>query len=254
MSYGWPYQDLQVTFATSIVSTDDRRSIDPHVKKAQAPQERFWLHGLVLSCALLTWPPAARLRVTMNLKYTLRCATRADESTLRMLIEDSVKGLSTNDYTSTQIAAALQSAWGLDTQLVSDGTYFVADSPDAGIIGCGGWSRRKTLFGSDANPDRDPEMLDPTTDAARIRAFFVRPGFARQGIGRAILARCEDEALRQGFRRLELLATIPGHRLYKAFGYEGDKRQSFVLAGGIHIDFIPMAKRFASESLGRDDL
>lgn len=179
--------------------------------------------------------------------YTLRCATRADENDVRKVIEDSVWGLAREDYTDAQIAAALQSAWGLDTQLVSDGTYFVAESPRAGIVACGGWSRRRTLFGGDANPDRDPEMLDPSSEAARIRAFFVHPTFARQGIGRALLARCEREASQQGFRRLELLATIPGHRLYGALGYEGAERQSFVLPGGIAIDFIPMLKTLSEE-------
>jgi GNAT superfamily N-acetyltransferase len=173
--------------------------------------------------------------------YPIRRATPADERALRALIGESVRDLARADYTDAQIAAALGSAWGLDTQLVSDGTYFVAEAPEA-IVGCGGWSYRKTLFGSDANLDRNPETLDPARDAARIRAFFVHPSFVRRGIGRALLEKCEEEAMRHGFHRMELLATFPGHRLYRAHGYLGDERRPFVLPGGITVDAIPMAK------------
>jgi GNAT superfamily N-acetyltransferase len=129
----------------------------------------------------------------------------------------------------------------VDSELIADGTYFVAEV-DGRPVGCGGWSRRSTLFGGDAQPGRRSELLDPARDSARIRAFFVRPDWARRGIGRAILEKCEAEALAHGFQSVELLATLPGHRFYRTLGYAGDERVTHSLAGGITIDFIPMRK------------
>ena len=154
------------------------------------------------------------------MEYVLRKATLEDRTAIQLLIADSARGLSTQDYSSTQIEAALETVFGFDTDLVVDKTYMVAVS-DGLIVGCGGWSKRKTLFGGDQYETRDSGKLDPDLDPAKIRAFFVHPQFARKGIARAILSACENEAKAAGFRSIELMATLPGVRLYKACGYEG---------------------------------
>jgi len=123
------------------------------------------------------------------MEYKLRLATLEDVPALRELIARSIHGLGAADYTPAQIEAALQGAFGVDTVLIRDGTYFVAETPTRDIVACGGWGRRRTLFGSDARAERDESWLNPKTDAAKIRAFFVDPAHARHGIGRAILAR-----------------------------------------------------------------
>jgi predicted N-acetyltransferase YhbS len=174
--------------------------------------------------------------------FVLRKATLADAPSLELLIAESVRGLSRQDYTDAQIEAALGTAFGLDRELIRDGTYFVAEV-DGEIVGCGGWSRRKTLFGGDQQPGRQSELLDPVRDSARVRAFFVRPDWARRGIGRALIARCEAEASTQGFGSAELVATLAGHRLYRAFGYVGDDRSEYRLPGDVAIEFIPMRKK-----------
>jgi GNAT superfamily N-acetyltransferase len=163
--------------------------------------------------------------------FSLRKATLDDTPALERLIAESARGLSQPDYTDVQIEASLGTAWGLDTELIRDGTYFVVEA-DGQIVACGGWSRRKTLFGGDAQAGRQSESLDPARDAARIRAFFVRPNWARQGIGRALLQRCAGEARAAGFRSAELVATLPGQRLYHACGYLGDEPVEYPLAGG----------------------
>lgn len=173
--------------------------------------------------------------------FGLRRATIADVPLLQRLIGESVRGLSSNDYTGAQIEAALGSAFGVDSALIRDGTYFVAEAQGE-IVGCGGWSRRKTLFGGDQQAGRQEEFLDPLSDSARIRAFFVRPDWARRGIGHALLERCESEAAANAFTAAELMATLPGYRLYRARGYEGDERIQHTLPGDIVIEFIPMKK------------
>ena len=173
--------------------------------------------------------------------FALRKASLTDAAVLERLIGESVRGLSQRDYTDTQIEAALGTAFGLDRELIRDGTYFVAESGTE-IVGCGGWSRRKTLFGGDRQPGRQSKLLDPARDAARIRAFFVRPDWARRGIGRVLIQRCETEALAHGFGSTELVATLPGQRLYRAFGYVGGKRLEYRLPGDVVIEFIPMRK------------
>ena len=164
----------------------------------------------------------------------------ADTASLDQLIGESVRGLS-RGYTATQIEAALGSAFGLDRALIADATYFVAQA-GSDIVGCGGWSRRQTLFGGDRQPGRQSDFLDPTRDAARIRAFFVRPDWARRGIGRAILSRCEEEALASGFTSAVLVATLAGHELYRRLGYAGDEPIEHPLNGGVTIQFISMRK------------
>ncbi len=129
----------------------------------------------------------------------------------------------------------------MDSQLVRDGTYFVVEA-EGRMVGCGGWSRRRTLFGGDAHPQRDAAELDPSRDAARIRAFFVDPAHARRGIGKTILEHCEAEARAHGFSRFELMATLPGVRLYRAYGYVPGTPCPHELGAGLTIEFVPMSK------------
>jgi GNAT superfamily N-acetyltransferase len=171
----------------------------------------------------------------------LRLATLDDVPQLQLLIEQSARILARDDYTEAQIEAALKGAWGVDTQLIRDGTYFVVENEGA-LVACGGWSRRKTLFGGDAHESREPELLNPTTDPARIRAFFVHPDFARKGIGRLLLDRCETAARAEGFSAAELVATLPGVRLYAACGFEEAERREYALRGATPICFVTMRK------------
>ena len=179
-----------------------------------------------------------------RVSFSLRRATLEDRSRLEEVIAESARGLSRGDYSAAQIEAALGGAFGVDSELIRDGTYFVAES-DGEIVGCGGWSRRKTLFGGDAQPGRRSDLLDPGHDSARIRALFVHPAWARRGIGRAILERCEAEAREHGFRSAELLATLPGERFYRALGYVGRDRTEHRLGEAVTIDFVPMRKDLA---------
>ena len=144
----------------------------------------------------------------------------ADIPQLEALIARSARGLSTEDYRPSQVEGALRGAFGVDTQLLTDGTYFAAEE-DGRLVGCGGWSFRSTLFGGDARAGRDSSTLDPRTQAAKIRAFFVDPGEARRGIGTLLLEHCENEARARGFPHVELMATLPGVKLYAARGYVG---------------------------------
>ena len=174
--------------------------------------------------------------------YQIRPATLADKPELEALIARSARELSKADYTAEQIEGALRGAFGVDTQLIQDVTYFVVESAGK-LIGCGGWSYRRTLFGGDARAQRDAGVLDPQQDAAKIRAFFIDPTHARQGIGQALLERCESEALARGFSRCELMATLPGVRLYAARGYEGSGIVEYPLdSSGLVIQFLPMTK------------
>jgi GNAT superfamily N-acetyltransferase len=171
----------------------------------------------------------------------IRPARLEDKSRLTDLIARSARELSADDYTPEQIEGALLGAFGVDTQLILDGTYFVAEA-DGKLVACGGWSKRRTLFGGDAGSGRDAGELDPATDAAKIRAFFVDPAYARRGLGSAILERCEAEAKACGFRRFEMMATLPGARLYSRHGYSGTERVQYEMKPGLTIEFIPMTK------------
>lgn len=173
----------------------------------------------------------------------MRVARLDDEPALRPLIATSIRALGAGDYSPVQIEAALEGAFGVDTALLRDGTYFVIELESGKLVACGGWSRRRTLFGSDARADRDESHLEPRTEAARIRAFFVDPAHARRGLGRAILARSEADALAAGFLRLELMATLPGVRLYERFGYRALEPIEHPLTAGIAIRFVPMSKQ-----------
>jgi GNAT superfamily N-acetyltransferase len=173
--------------------------------------------------------------------FTVRRAQLADVAALKSLIAMSARALSRQDYTPDQIEGALRGAFGVDTQLIRDGSYFVIEA-DGRLAGCGGWSRRRTLFGSDSRADRDTTELDPSIDAAKIRAFFIHPDFARRGLGTRLLERCEQDAVAHGFSRLELMATLPGVRLYAARGYQGAATTDWPLGEGLSIRFLPMSK------------
>ena len=182
-------------------------------------------------------------RVTPEPEFTLRLATEADVPALHALIEASVRGLQANDYTPAQIEGALGSVLGLDTQLIADRTYFVAESFGSGrLAGCGGWSRRKTLFGADQGPGREPELLDPATDAARVRAIFVHPRFARQGLGSLILAAVENAARAASFRRFEMGSTLTGIPLYRLKGYIEVESIAVPLWNGEMLPVVKMVK------------
>ena len=174
------------------------------------------------------------------MNYIIRKAELADRAAIEELIVASARSLSRQDYSQQQIEAAIAAIFGVDTNLILDGTYFVADSSGR-LIGCGGWSKRRALFGGDQFVNRDSSELDPKTEPGKIRAFFVHPECARKGIGRAILSRCESEARAHGFRSLELMATLPGLRLYRACGYTADEALDYD-AGGVRIKFVPMRK------------
>lgn len=179
------------------------------------------------------------------MSWHLRQASPADSAEIQELIARSIRTLGLQDYSPQQIEGALQGAFGLDTQLIADGTYFVVESAGR-LIGCGGWSYRRTLFGGDARADRDAGTLDPSSDAAKIRAFFVDPDAARQGIGSALLEHCEAEARRHGFRRAEMMATLPGVRLYQARGYVPGERVHYPVGPGVSIEFLPMSKNLTA--------
>ncbi len=148
----------------------------------------------------------------------IRLATFQDIPELKKLLDLSVRGLSREHYTSSQIESALKYIFGIDTQLISDGTYYIFEI-DGIIAGCGGWSMRKTLYGGDQHKELQDTLLDPIMEAARIRAFFVHPDYARRGIGRQIMNLCEKQAKEHGFSSLELGATLPGVALYEAMGF-----------------------------------
>jgi GNAT superfamily N-acetyltransferase len=171
----------------------------------------------------------------------LRKATAADVPALEALIARSARGLSTKDYRPSQIEGALRGAFGVDSQLLADGTYFAAEE-NGRLVGCGGWSYRSTLFGGDARAGRDSSTLDPHTQAAKIRAFFVDPAESRRGIGSLLLEHCENEARAHGYRHVELMATLPGVRLYAARGYVGSAMVHFEVGKDETIEFIPMRK------------
>jgi len=171
----------------------------------------------------------------------VRVATAADVPALNALIPASVRALSRGYYTPEQIESAIRHVFGVDTQLVADGTYFVAHSAGT-LAGCGGWSRRNTLFGGDQMKGARDPLLDPASDPARIRAFFVRPEFARRGVGSAIMNACMRAARAEGFRTLELAATLPGEPLYRAFGFEVREPLDTLLPDGVRIPFIRMSR------------
>jgi GNAT superfamily N-acetyltransferase len=186
----------------------------------------------------------------------LRLAVPEDVPVLRKLIEASVRRLQVEDYTPAQREGALETVFGVDSQLIADGTYIVAEAPSAAeatreagegnsnwmIVGCGGWSKRKTLYGSDHWTGREDTLLDPQRDAAKIRAFFIHPDWARQGVGSRILQACEGAARAAGFKRYEMGATLTGAKLFGAKGYVPVKQISISLNNGETLPVIHMEK------------
>jgi len=182
----------------------------------------------------------------MNIR--IRLAAPADIPVLRVLIDASVRGLQTEDYTPAQIEAALKTVYGVDSQLIADETYFVAETVTSEgkgpeIVGCGGWSKRKTLFGGDHWSGRHDALLDPKQDGAKIRAFFVHPAWARRGIGSMILEACENAARSAGFNQFEMGATLSGVPFYKVKGYEAVENLEVPLAGGESMIVVRMTKQ-----------
>lgn len=180
--------------------------------------------------------------------FTIRAAVPADVLLLRELIETSVRRLQSGDYTRLQIDSALRTVFGVDTQLIDDGTYLLVQTVPADladnplVVACGGWSKRKTLYGGDRWRDRHDDLLDPATDAAKIRAFFIHPDWARQGIGTLLLDACEAAARAAGFTRFEMGATLTGVKLFQKRGYVAAERLEVPLEDDITLPVIHMVK------------
>jgi GNAT superfamily N-acetyltransferase len=180
----------------------------------------------------------AAMTTTESLQY--RLATRDDLPALTALMERAIGQLQKPFLSDAQIASS-RTIMGLDTQLIDDGTYFVIEQ-DSLIAGCGGWSRRATLYGGDASPGRDAALLDPAKHPARIRAMYTDPDFTRRGVGRLVIALCEDAARAEGFIHVELMATLSGVPLYRACGYMvvADVTDT---SGGVPVPLVRMRKR-----------
>ena len=176
---------------------------------------------------------------------TTRLATFEDIPALQQLIARSARGLSEGFYTPAQAESAIKYVFGVDSQLLIDGTYYIAETDDE-IVACGGWSRRNTLFGGDQHKDVEDPLLNPATDAARIRAFFVSPDHARKGMGRMMIDLCETVAKNYGFTRMELGATLPGVPLYEAMGYKAVERMDLPLPDGEIMGIVKMQKKLTA--------
>ncbi|MBW4037880.1 MAG: GNAT family N-acetyltransferase [Acidobacteria bacterium] len=179
---------------------------------------------------------------------SIRTATSADIPALHALIEASVRGLQANDYTPAQIEGALGHALGLDSQLIADQTYFVAETHGRIIIACGGWSFRSTLCGGDHLPGRQLTALDPAHDAAKIRAIYVHPHWSRRGLGTMILAHCEQQAYAAGFHTVEMGSTLTGVPLYTLRGYRECNRSTIALPNSEGLIIVHMNKRLQAAS------
>lgn len=177
-------------------------------------------------------------------QLSLRLATPADVPVLSDLMNQAIGELLRAFLPPEGVKASFE-VMGLDTQLIADCTYFVVE--DAGqIAGCGGWSRRSTLFGGDHSAGRDAALLDPSTDAARVRAMYTHPDHTRKGVGRLILDACEAAALAEGFGRVEMAATLAGAPLYRACGYQDLERFEAVTSVGYAVPLIRMGKRLSA--------
>jgi GNAT superfamily N-acetyltransferase len=176
-------------------------------------------------------------------KFFLRIATAEDVTGIRELIDASVRGLQAGDYSAAQIDGALATVFTVDSQLIADGTYFVALAEDGELAGCGGWSFRKTLYGGDHQIEAIvPERLDPAVDAAKVRAIFVHPKFARMGLGSLLLETAESAALAEGFKRFEMGSTLTGMTLYTLKGYREVSRVMVPVGDGEAIEVVRMVK------------
>ena len=170
-----------------------------------------------------------------------RLAAPNDVQDIRALIARSVRALSVGFYTPAEYEAALVHVFGVDTQLIADATYYVIDSPD-GLAAAGGWSKRRTLYGGDQMKETEDPLLDPAVDAARIRAFFVDPAWARRGLGTTLYRACAEAARAAGFRTLELMATAPGEPLYERLGFVVQERTALSLPGDVSLKLARMSR------------
>jgi GNAT superfamily N-acetyltransferase len=173
--------------------------------------------------------------------FVVRAARRDDVPAIEQLIERSVRELSADWYAPEQIESALRFMFGVDTQLVDDGTYYVVQR-DGVPVAAGGWSQRRTLFGGDRWKRVEDARLDPEREPARIRAFFVDPAWARHGLGRMLFERALREARLAQFSRMELMATLPGEPLYRALGFGSDERIEFELPDGVKVPLVRMSR------------
>ncbi len=174
-----------------------------------------------------------------NETLTHRFARREDLDALRVLMDAAIAENQKAFLDASQIASS-RTIMGLDTQLIDDGTYFLVEA-NGELAGCGGWSRRATLYGGDQTPGRSAALLDPKTDAARIRAMYTHPAHTRKGIGRLIITLCEDAARAEGFSKMELVATLAGEPLYRACGFEAYE-QIVDERGGAGVPLLRMRK------------
>ena len=182
-----------------------------------------------------------------------RLATPGDIPALRGLIEQSVRALSAPLYSGPQIESALRYVFGPDTQLIGDRTYYVIECDEGVLVAAGGWSRRRTLYGGDQMKGADDPLLDPNTEAARIRAFFVHPAWARRGLGRQLFERCAEDAAQAGFRNLELVATLPGEPLYRALGFVQLERTVATLPDGEMLPVVHMTRPLSAPPFREPD-
>ena len=173
--------------------------------------------------------------------FTIRVATASDAPRLRPVMDAAIAELQHGFLSQEQIESS-RLIMGIDSQLIEDGTYFVVED-DGQVAGCGGWSRRATLYGSDSTPGRDARLLDPATEPARVRAMYTNPAFVRRGVGRMVLAACERAARQEGFERLELMATMSGRPLYAACGFVETEPVTEARAGdGVTVPCVRMQK------------
>jgi N-acetylglutamate synthase-like GNAT family acetyltransferase len=185
----------------------------------------------------------ASFQIVMDWKP--RLAREEDIAELHALIPVSVRTLQAAYYSPAQIEAAMGPIFGVDGQLIRDGTYYVVEH-EAKIIGCGGWSKRRSLYGGDGHRVEADAELDPARDAARVRAFFVHPSWARRGIGRSIMTACERAIFSSGFRTVEIVATLAGEPLYASFGYAVVERYQIGMADALSLPVVRMTKRFGT--------
>jgi GNAT superfamily N-acetyltransferase len=175
--------------------------------------------------------------------FSHRVATPQDLPVLERLMELSIRHFIAQHLDAARVEASFD-IMGVDTQLIADKTYFVVECENR-IAGCGGWSRRATLFGGDHSNGRDARLLDPEREPARVRAMYTHPDFARRGVGRLVLALCEAAAAREGFRSLELVATVAGRPLYQACGFTVFEEIDVLTSRAVMVPCARMAKRLA---------
>ena len=179
--------------------------------------------------------------MTDTIAPDLRLATPGDVPAIRALIDSSVRGLGVGYYSDAEIEESLVSVFGVDSQLLADGTYFVIDCA-GDIAAAGGWSKRTTLYGGDQTKDAEDALLDPAVDAARIRAFYVSPSWARRGLARQLYQACESAAVAAGFHRLQLGATLSGVPLYEALGFHALERADYPMRFGLTLGIVRMER------------